>query len=76
MRFRPATECDVAAIAAKFEGRNSLPLEPRVRAALPALVRQLVCSPAATTNAMKPSWPMMLNPSLSIWLAMAMPPRL
>ena len=46
MRFRTATESDIAAIAATFDGRNALPLEPRVRAALPGLLRQLVASPA------------------------------
>lgn len=48
MRFRPATESDLPAIAARFWGRNALPLEPRVRAALPGLLRQLLASPAST----------------------------
>src|SRR5574337_874255 len=48
MRFRPATEADVPALVSRFRGRNALPLEPRVRAALPGLLRQLVASPAST----------------------------
>lgn len=48
MRFRAATESDIPAIASRFEGRNALPLEPRVRAALPGLLRQLIASPAST----------------------------
>jgi DNA-binding CsgD family transcriptional regulator len=46
-----ATEEDASAIAATFDGRNALPLPPRVRAALPALLRQLVASPACTVTA-------------------------
>jgi len=48
MRFRPATESDIPAVASRFEGRNALPLEPRVRIALPGLLRQLIGSPAST----------------------------
>jgi DNA-binding CsgD family transcriptional regulator len=48
MRFREATYADVPAIAATFEGRNALPLEPRVRQSLRALLTQLICSPACT----------------------------
>ena len=51
MRFRLATEEDAPAIAATFDGRNALPLPPRVRTALPALLRQLVASPACTVTA-------------------------
>jgi DNA-binding NarL/FixJ family response regulator len=47
MRIRAATESDIEAIAATLDGRNSLPLEPRVRAALPFLLRQLLSSPAS-----------------------------
>jgi hypothetical protein len=46
-----ATAADAPAIAATFDGRNALPLPPRVRAALPALLRQLVASPACTLTA-------------------------
>ncbi len=48
MRFRPATESDIPALLPKFDGRNALPLEPRVRAALPSLLRQIIASPAST----------------------------
>jgi DNA-binding CsgD family transcriptional regulator len=48
MRFREANELDIPAIEASFDGRNALPLEPRVRAALPALLKRLIASPAAT----------------------------
>jgi DNA-binding CsgD family transcriptional regulator len=48
MRFRQATAFDIPAIAATFDGHNALPLEPRVRAALPALLGQLIASPACT----------------------------
>jgi DNA-binding CsgD family transcriptional regulator len=48
MRYRPATQSDIAAVASKFRGRNALPLEPRVRAALPVLLQQLIASPAST----------------------------
>ena len=57
MRFRPVIESDATAIADKFRGRNALPLEPRVRVALPALVRQLVCSPAATLTLFETAHP-------------------
>jgi DNA-binding NarL/FixJ family response regulator len=48
MRFRQATEADIPAIAATFTGRNAVPLEPRVREALPGLLRQVIASPACT----------------------------
>jgi DNA-binding NarL/FixJ family response regulator len=51
VRFRPATESDALAIAATFDGRNALPLPSRVRAALPALLRQLIASPACVVTA-------------------------
>jgi len=47
MRIRAATESDIEAIAATFDGRNALPLEPLVREALPFLLRQLLSSPAS-----------------------------
>lgn len=48
MRFRDATDTDVVAIAKLFDGRNALPLPPRVREALPALLGRLIASPACT----------------------------
>jgi DNA-binding CsgD family transcriptional regulator len=48
MRFREATEADIAAIAALTDGRNALPLEPRVRQALPHVLGRLLSSPACT----------------------------
>jgi DNA-binding CsgD family transcriptional regulator len=48
MRFREATASDIPAIEASFNGRNALPLEPTVRAALPALLSRLLSSPACT----------------------------
>ena len=48
MRFREASELDIPAIESTFGERNALPLDPRVRAALPALLRRLIASPAAT----------------------------
>jgi len=50
MRFREATNFDLPAIAATFDGRNALPLEPRVREALPGLLGQLIASPACTLS--------------------------
>lgn len=50
MRFRTATHSDIPAIAATFGGRNSLPLEPRVRRALPNLLERLLDSPACTLS--------------------------
>jgi hypothetical protein len=50
MRFREAHERDIPAICATFGERNSLPLEPRIRSALPALLRRLIASPAATVT--------------------------
>jgi len=50
MRFREATESDIPAIAATFDGRNALPLEPRVRQALAGLLAQLISSPACTLS--------------------------
>jgi hypothetical protein len=55
LRFRSATEADAPAIAATFDGRNALPLPPRVRAALPVLLRQLIASPACTMTAFEDS---------------------
>lgn len=46
MRFRDATESDISALTALFDGRNALPLEPRVRQALPHLLGRLLSSPA------------------------------
>jgi DNA-binding CsgD family transcriptional regulator len=46
MRFREANAADVPAIAATFDGRNALPLAPRVREELPALLDRLIASPA------------------------------
>jgi hypothetical protein len=48
MRFREATAADVEAMVATFDGRNALPLDPRVRDALPRLLAQLVASPACS----------------------------
>ena len=48
MRFREATEADIGAIAALTDGRNGLPLEPRVRQALPHVLGRLMSSPACT----------------------------
>jgi DNA-binding CsgD family transcriptional regulator len=50
MRYRPASEADIAGIVATLGGRNAVPLEPRVRAAFPALLRQLIASPACTVT--------------------------
>lgn len=55
MRFRKATDSDIAGIVGIFKGRNALPLEPRVRAALPDLLRQLVASPACTLTVFEDS---------------------
>jgi hypothetical protein len=55
MQFREATESDAEAIAATFDGNNALPLEPRVRAALPGLLRQLIASPASTPTVFEES---------------------
>ena len=46
MRFREAIESDIPAIAAAFGGRNALPLEPHVRAALPVVLSRMISSPA------------------------------
>ena len=48
MRFRQAVETDIPAIVATFDGRNAVPLRPRVRAALPGLLRQVIASPSCT----------------------------
>lgn len=48
MRFREATESDVNAVVGLMDGRNALPLEPRVREALPHVLRRLLSSPACT----------------------------
>jgi DNA-binding CsgD family transcriptional regulator len=55
MHFREATESDAEAIAATFDGSNALPLEPRVRAVLPGLLRQLIASPACTPTVFEDS---------------------
>jgi DNA-binding CsgD family transcriptional regulator len=55
VQFREATEADAEAIAATFDGNNALPLEPRVRAALPGLLRQLIASPACTLTVFEES---------------------
>ncbi len=57
MRFRSATDSDIPAIVATFGDRNALPLEPRVRAALPELLRQLIASPAAVINVFEEAGP-------------------
>lgn len=57
MRFREANLSDVEAMAATFDGRNSLPLEPRVRRELPRLLAQLVASPACTLTAFEDDSP-------------------
>jgi len=51
LKFRDATESDVAAIVACCDGRNALPLSPRLRDGLPALLRQLMASPACAFTA-------------------------
>ena len=48
MRFREATESDISAVAATFDDRNALPLDPRVRASLPAVLSRIIASPACT----------------------------
>jgi hypothetical protein len=48
MRFREAGASDVGTLASLFEGNNALPLEPRVREALPFLLARAVSSPACT----------------------------
>lgn len=50
MRFREATRSDAPSIAALFDGLNALPLEARVRESLPALLDQLIASPASTLS--------------------------
>jgi DNA-binding CsgD family transcriptional regulator len=50
-------ECDIEAIAATFDGRNALPLEPRVREALPFLLRQLLSSPACALSVFETNEP-------------------
>ena len=50
MRFREATAADIPAIAATFDGRNALPLAPRVREALPILLDRLIASPACALS--------------------------
>jgi hypothetical protein len=57
MRFREATGSDVEAMAATFDGRNSLPLEPRVRHELPRLLLQLISSPACTLSVFEDDGP-------------------
>lgn len=46
MRFREASASDVSTLAGLFEGHNALPLEPRVREALPFLLARVLSSPA------------------------------
>jgi hypothetical protein len=55
MQFREATASDAEAITATFDDNNALPLEPRVRAALPGLLRQLIASPACTPTVFEQS---------------------
>jgi len=55
MRFRQATEADIAPLAATFRGRNALPLQPRVREVLPSLLRQVMASPAGTLTVFEES---------------------
>ena len=50
MRFRAATRADIPAIVATFDGRNALPLEPRIRQALPSMLERLIESPASTLS--------------------------
>jgi len=57
MRFRSATDSDIPAIVATFGDRNALPLEPRVLAALPGLLRQLIASPAVVLNVFEEAGP-------------------
>ncbi len=57
MRIRTATASDIEAIAATFDGRNALPLEPRVRQALPFLLRQLLSSPACSLDVFETAGP-------------------
>jgi hypothetical protein len=56
MRFRDATLSDVPGITAAFAGLNALPLEPRVREALPGLLRQLIASPACNVTVFEDNW--------------------
>lgn len=55
MRFRQATEADIPAIAATFKGHNAVPLQPRVREALPGLLRQVNASPACSLTVFEES---------------------
>ncbi len=48
MRFREAAESDIQAVVGLMDGRNALPLEPRMRHALPFLLGRLLSSPACT----------------------------
>lgn len=48
MRFRDAVESDIPALVACFDGRNALPLDARLREALPGLLKRLLDSPACT----------------------------
>jgi DNA-binding CsgD family transcriptional regulator len=48
MRFREATESDFDAVVRLMDGRNGLPVEPRVRQALPHVLGRLLSSPACT----------------------------
>jgi len=56
MRFRDATLSDVPGITATFTGFNALPLDPRVRAALPGLLQQLIASPACALTVFEDNW--------------------
>jgi hypothetical protein len=56
MRFRDATLSDIPGITAAFTGFNALPLEPRVRSALPGLLAQLIASPACTVTVFEDDW--------------------
>ncbi len=56
MRYRDATLSDIAEVAAAFVGFNALPLEPRVRRALPSLLQQLISSPACNVTVFEDNW--------------------
>lgn len=48
MRFREASASDVGTLAGLFDGHNALPLEPRVRQALPFVLGRALSSPACS----------------------------
>jgi len=58
VQFREAIESDIPAIVDTFDGRNALPLEPRVREALPMVMQRLIASPACTFTVFEDDdWP-------------------